>query len=45
MHYIVHDFAQFLSRKECVSIGIYHGSEESVINSFDEKDHHLMLTL
>ena len=42
MHEIVHDFAQFVSSKECLWLEI-NGTKESVINSFGEKVHHLGL--
>ncbi|KAH9751819.1 hypothetical protein KPL71_014452 [Citrus sinensis] len=42
MHDIVHDFAQFVCRKECLWLEI-DGNKESVINSFDDKVRHLGL--
>ncbi|KAH9685802.1 hypothetical protein KPL70_014102 [Citrus sinensis] len=42
MHDIVHDFAQFVSRKECLWVEI-NGTKESVINSFGDKVRHLRL--
>ena len=42
MHDIVHDFAQFVSRKECLWVEI-NGTKESVINSFGDKVRHLGL--
>ncbi|KAK9214433.1 hypothetical protein WN944_006425 [Citrus x changshan-huyou] len=42
MHDIVHDFAQFVSSKECLWLEIK-GTKESVINSFGEKVRHLGL--
>ncbi|XP_024039275.1 disease resistance protein RGA2-like [Citrus clementina] len=42
MHDIVHDFAQFVSSKECLWLEI-NGTKESVINSFGEKVRHLGL--
>ncbi|KAK9217881.1 hypothetical protein WN943_006511 [Citrus x changshan-huyou] len=42
MHDIVHDFAQFISRKECLWLEI-NGTKESVINSFGDKVRHLGL--
>ncbi|KAH9685810.1 hypothetical protein KPL70_014107 [Citrus sinensis] len=42
MHDIVHDFAQFVSRKECLWLEI-NGTKESVINSFGDKVRHLGL--
>ncbi|KAH9751809.1 hypothetical protein KPL71_014444 [Citrus sinensis] len=42
MHDIVHDFAQFVSSKECLWLEIS-GTKESVINSFGEKVRHLGL--
>ncbi|KAH9751758.1 hypothetical protein KPL71_014425 [Citrus sinensis] len=42
MHDIVHDFAQFVSRKECLWLEI-DGNKESVINSFGDKVRHLGL--
>lgn len=44
MHDIVHDFAQFLSQNDCISIEI-NGGEESAINSLGEKVCHLMFNL
>ncbi|KAH9751830.1 hypothetical protein KPL71_014457 [Citrus sinensis] len=44
MHDIVHDFAQFVSRKECLWLEI-DGNKESVINSFGDKVRHLGLNL
>ncbi|KAH9751764.1 hypothetical protein KPL71_014430 [Citrus sinensis] len=42
MHDIVHDFAQFVSSKECLWLEI-NGTKESVINSFGDKVRHLGL--
>ncbi|KAH9751736.1 hypothetical protein KPL71_014411 [Citrus sinensis] len=42
MHDIVHDFAQFVGRKECLWLEI-NGTKESIINSFGEKVRHLGL--
>ncbi|XP_024040912.1 disease resistance protein RGA2-like [Citrus clementina] len=42
MHDIVHDFAQFISRKECLWLEI-NGTKETVINSFGDKVRHLRL--
>ncbi|KAH9751841.1 hypothetical protein KPL71_014462 [Citrus sinensis] len=42
MHDIVHDFAQFVSRKECLWVEI-NGTKDSVINSFGDKVRHLGL--
>ncbi|KAH9751839.1 hypothetical protein KPL71_014461 [Citrus sinensis] len=42
MHEIVHDFAQFVSSKECLWLEI-NGTKESVINSFGDKVRHLGL--
>ncbi|KAH9751740.1 hypothetical protein KPL71_014413 [Citrus sinensis] len=44
MHDIVHDFAQFVSIKECLWLEI-DGNKESVINSFGDKVRHLGLNL
>ncbi|XP_024039257.1 putative disease resistance protein RGA4 [Citrus clementina] len=44
MHDIVHDFAQFVSSKECLWLEIS-GTKESVINSFGDKVRHLGLKL
>ncbi|KAK9215539.1 hypothetical protein WN944_007544 [Citrus x changshan-huyou] len=45
MHDIVHDFAQYLCRNECLTVEI-HSGEELAISSFGEKKiHHLLLTL
>ncbi|KAH9750910.1 hypothetical protein KPL71_014068 [Citrus sinensis] len=44
MHDIVHDFVQFLSQNECLSIEI-NGGEESSLNSLDGKVCHLMVNL
>ncbi|XP_024039286.1 disease resistance protein RGA2-like [Citrus clementina] len=42
MHDIVHDFAQFVSSKECLWLEI-NGTKESVINVFGDKIRHLVL--
>ncbi|KAH9751756.1 hypothetical protein KPL71_014423 [Citrus sinensis] len=42
MHDIVHDFAQFVSRKECLWVEI-NGTKELVINFFGEKVRHIGL--
>ncbi|KAH9685795.1 hypothetical protein KPL70_014098 [Citrus sinensis] len=42
MHDIVHDFAQFVSSKECLWLEI-NGTKESVIHSFGDKVRHLGL--
>ncbi|KAH9751799.1 hypothetical protein KPL71_014443 [Citrus sinensis] len=42
MHDIVHDFAQFVSRKECLWVEI-NGTKDLVINSFGDKVRHLGL--
>ncbi|XP_024040619.1 putative disease resistance protein RGA4 isoform X2 [Citrus clementina] len=42
MHDIVHDFAQFVSSKECLWLEI-NGTKESVINFFGDKVRHLGL--
>ena len=42
MHDIVHDFAQFVSSKECLWLQI-NGTKESVINSFGDNVRHLGL--
>ncbi|KAK9214455.1 hypothetical protein WN944_006447 [Citrus x changshan-huyou] len=42
MHDIIHDFAQFVSRKECLWVEI-NGTKDSVINSFGDKVRHLGL--
>ncbi|KAK9219047.1 hypothetical protein WN943_007686 [Citrus x changshan-huyou] len=44
MHDIVHDFAQYLCRNECLTVEI-HSGEELAISSFGEKKIHLLLTL
>ncbi|XP_044496571.1 putative disease resistance protein RGA3 [Mangifera indica] len=45
MHDIVHDFAQFLTKSEYLTVEINEGSEELVINTSNEKARHSMLTL
>ncbi|XP_044496580.1 putative disease resistance protein RGA3 [Mangifera indica] len=45
MHDIVHDFAQFLTKNECFTVGIKRDGEDLVINTSNEKARHSMLTL
>ncbi|XP_044497211.1 putative disease resistance protein RGA4 [Mangifera indica] len=45
MHDIVHDFAQFLTKNECFTVGIKGGNEDQVINTSNEKTRHSMLML
>ncbi|XP_031275640.1 putative disease resistance protein RGA3 isoform X2 [Pistacia vera] len=44
MHDLVYDFAQFLSKNECLHIGV-NGLKEPNINSYHEQVCHLMITL
>ncbi|XP_031275674.1 putative disease resistance protein RGA3 [Pistacia vera] len=43
MHDLVHDFAQFLSKNECLHIEV-HDFKEPNINSYHEQVYHLMIT-
>ncbi|XP_062075517.1 putative disease resistance protein RGA4 [Humulus lupulus] len=43
MHDIVHDFAQFLTKNECITLEVDHGEDKLV--SLDEKSHHLSIVV